>query len=209
MRIGWLARWYRPIEYAAFGRALERRRFAFLHRLAAARRILILGEGDGRALERLLAIAPNAHCDVVEISPEMIAVARRRIKHPDRVTFLCEDSRTVQWPPAYYDAIVTLFFLDCFTREDADTLIRSLARTLTPGGMWLISEFAIPQRGWQRIHARVWILIMYRFFRLTTGLQTRALPPIEDLMRKAGMERINHEEERAGLMISEVWRKPD
>jgi hypothetical protein len=49
---------------------------------------------------------------------------------------------------------------------------------------------------------------MYRFFRVTTGLQARSLPPIEDLMRKAGMERIDYEEERAGLIISEVWRKP-
>jgi len=36
MKIGYLAPWYRWIEYAAFGRALERRRFAFLDCLAAA-----------------------------------------------------------------------------------------------------------------------------------------------------------------------------
>ena len=52
MKIGRLARWYRWIEYAAFGRVLERRRFAFLPHIASARHMLILGEGDGRTLER-------------------------------------------------------------------------------------------------------------------------------------------------------------
>jgi ubiquinone/menaquinone biosynthesis C-methylase UbiE len=206
--IGRLGRWYRSLEYAAFGRALERRRFAFLHRLAGARQILILGEGDGRALKRLLAIAPDAHCDVVEISSEMIALAQRRIGCSDRVTFLCSDARAFEWPTSHYDAIVTLFFLDCFTPSDAHALIRSLVGALIPGGAWLIGEFAIPESGWRRLHARIWIWTMYRFFRLATCLQTTFLPPIEDLMRKAGMERIEYEKERAGLMISEVWIKP-
>ncbi len=45
-----IARWYRWIEYAGFGRALERRREAFLDDVSDARRVLALGDGDGRAL---------------------------------------------------------------------------------------------------------------------------------------------------------------
>ena len=45
---------YRWLEYAAFGLALENARFDFLSHAAAARRVLILGEGDGRFLARLL-----------------------------------------------------------------------------------------------------------------------------------------------------------
>ena len=45
---------YRWLEYAAFGLALEHARFDFLSHAAAARRVLILGEGDGRFLARLL-----------------------------------------------------------------------------------------------------------------------------------------------------------
>lgn len=73
-----VARWYQWIEYAAFGRALERRRFVFLNRLADARRILILGEGDGRCLERQLVTAPIADIDIVDSSARMIAIARKR-----------------------------------------------------------------------------------------------------------------------------------
>jgi SAM-dependent methyltransferase len=206
MRIGRLAWWYRWIEYAAFGRTLERRRFAFLPRLAAARRILVLGEGDGRSLSRLLKLAPLADFDVVEISPEMIALARQRTGNSARVNFFCQDARTANWPAAQYDGIVTHFFLDCFVEGDARQVIRRLKNTLTPDGIWLMSEFAVPDQGWRHLHARIWIGTMYRFFGIATGLSARALPPIERLMHEAGMTRTDQEKGRAGLMVSEVWR---
>jgi SAM-dependent methyltransferase len=207
MTIGRLAPWYRWIEYAAFGGALERRRFAFLPRLADARRVLILGEGDGRTLAGLLKISPIAHFDVVELSPEMIGIAQQRSRSSERVTFHCLDARRATWPAGYFDALVTCFFLDCFTEDDASRLIQGLADVLAPGGVWLICEFAIPDDGWRRVHAQFWIWTMYRFFRATTGLSTAALPPIERLMREAGLERVEREKTRGGMMVSELWRR--
>ena len=85
-----LAAWYRWIEYAAFGRALERSRFEFLNRLAGARRILILGEGDGRTLSSLSRVAGEARIDLVELSAGMIALARADVgsQVADRVRFV-------------------------------------------------------------------------------------------------------------------------
>lgn len=207
MRIGRLARCYRWIEYAAFGRALERIRFVHLDRLRTARRVLILGEGDGRALERLLTIAPAAHFDVYDVSPEMIALAEARSRNQDRVRFKCADARSVVWPTEHYDAIVTQFFLDCFTENEARTLVDRLAATLAPSGKWLIADFAIPSSGWRRIHAQLWIRTMYLFFGLTTGLKARNLPPFQALLNEAGLHPIEHASARAGLMDSTVWSR--
>ncbi len=207
MQIGRLAPWYRWIEYLAFGRALERRRFAFLPRLADARRVLILGEGDGRTVARLLQIAPRAQFDVVELSPEMIALARVRVGDSWRVNFHQGDARGQRWPAASHDAVITNFFLDCFTDAELAPLIRDLATALAPGGIWIVGEFAIPPRGWRRVHARIWIWTMYRFFGITTGLRARKLPTIERAMREAGLTRVEQQSERAGLVVSEVWRR--
>ncbi len=201
MTVGRLAPWYRWIEYAAFGRALEQRRFAFLDRLKAAKSILIFGEGDGRALATLLTIAPQARMDVIELSPDMIALARQRAAG---VRFRCQDARTVELPAMHYDAVLTMFFLDCFTETDARLLIDRIAAALKPGGLWLVSEFAIPCAGWRRLHASVWIRVMYRFFRVATGLRAQQLPPIDHLLATAGMQRAERQETRAGMLYSEV-----
>ncbi len=205
MKIGRFAPYYRAVEYCAFGRALERCRFAFLHRVTAAKKILILGEGDGRVLSRLLALAPQAQIDVIEISPEMIALARRRTGYSDRIRFLCRDARTAELPTDCYDVVLTLFFLDCFPEHEARRLIRQIAGALRPEAVWLISEFAIPNRGWRKWHARIWIGAMYLFFRAAAGLTVRDLPPIGKLLAEAGMYAVERETARAGLMTSEVY----
>ncbi len=209
-----LARWYRWIEYAAFGGALERSRFAFLDRLSQARRILILGEGDGRALQRLLELnrRNDVEIHVVERSAEMIALARRRIVSAPQVRFLQQDaiaSGTV-WQAAHYDAAVTQFFLDCCSEAEARDVIGRVNEALTPGAIWLVTDFAVPEdRGrLARLHARVWLRAMYWFFGATTGLQTQKLPPMTRLLEEAGLQRTECQEDRAGLIRSEVWQRP-
>jgi len=205
MRIGRLAPFYRWIEYCAFGWALERRRFAFLDRVAGARHVLILGEGDGRVLSKLLSLAPHAHFDVVEISPEMIELARRRTGDSARISFVCQDARTIGLAPDKYDAVLTMFFLDCFSERDSRRLIRKVAEAMKPGGVWLHSEFAIPDHGWRRWHAVIWIATMYLFFRAATGLKVRRLPPIRKLLAEAGLCPTARKDARAGLIVSEVY----
>lgn len=202
-----LARWYRPLEFLAFGPALERSRFAYLHRLAGARRVLILGEGDGRALERLLQIAPAAEVDVVESSGAMIALARRKIKANPRVRFRQEDALSAVLLPGHYDAVVTLYFLDCFTETGARTMVQKIAEALADGGVWLFADFSIPEGGWRRWHAAVWVWVMYRFFRITTQLGPQRLPPFQRLFGEAGMVPVALSEQRWGLIASAVLEK--
>jgi len=200
MDVDRLARWYRWIEYAAFGRALERARFAFLDRLADARRVLVLGEGDGRALQQMLAIATEARFDVVEASAEMIGLARERVGDSERVRFFRQDALAGALPERGYDAVVTFFFLDCFTEGELRELLSRIAGRLAPGAIWLMSDFTT-EAGW---HARAWIWLMYRFFNITTGLRARALPPIEKLLSEIGMRRTNVQQRRWGMIVSEV-----
>jgi len=137
----------------------------------------------------------------------MIALARGRVVDSSRVHFQQAAARMHRWLAGAYDGIVTNFFLDCFTDEDLAPLVRRLGEALAPEGVWIVGEFAIPARGWRRIHARVWIWTMYRFFGITTGLRAQQLPAIERRMCEAGMMRVERQSERAGLMVSEVWRR--
>jgi ubiquinone/menaquinone biosynthesis C-methylase UbiE len=207
-----LAGIYRALERMAFGRDLERARFAWLDRLRDGRSILLLGEGDGRALVRLLALAPEARIHYVDASPAMRARAERRPEvraAAGRVTFETADAQTCPLPPAAYDAVATLFFLDCFTADHVAALVARVGPALRPGARWLFADFVLPPRGWARLRARLWLRTLYAFFRLTTGLEATALPPSEEILAAAGWEPRESREFQGGLLRSAVYERKE
>ncbi len=211
MNAGRLARTYRWLEYAAFGRLLERCRFAHLPQMTPARRVLILGEGDGRFLARFLATNRNAHVDVVESSPRMIAMARSRLSGSDarRVRFLAQDARAFHSPSSAYDLVVVHFFFDCLEEEELRRLVGKLHSVLTPDALFVISEFHAPGNGFARWHALAWIRVMYLFFRWTTGLAVQQIPPYEATLAGVGFVLRNRMEWRWGLVRAEVFARSD
>jgi ubiquinone/menaquinone biosynthesis C-methylase UbiE len=202
-----LARCYRVLEYLALGRDLERARFSLLPHLKDCRHILILGEGDGRCLERLIAIAPDAQIDCLDISAVMLARTKERLREtPHHVNFQPADILATELPPQHYDAVITCFFLDCFTNEQASKIISKISRSLRPTALWLWADFTLPDRGLSRIRAKIWLAILYTFFRWQTNLQTCELPESEALIHKHGFQRVAQATFQWGLLRSSVYR---
>jgi ubiquinone/menaquinone biosynthesis C-methylase UbiE len=197
---------YEWLENAAFNGLLQRMRVHFLERAAAARRVLLLGEGNGRFLAECLRVCPRAEVEVVDSSEEMIAQARRRIGATTRVRFIHLDVLSPELSCTSYDVIATHFFLDCLRQEEVNQLAMAVSRILAPDGLWLVSEFAVPRRGWRRIRARLWLAVLYRFFRLTTGLEARRLPDYRSALLRAGLTCESRVERSAGFVTSEIWR---
>ena len=171
---------YRWIEYAAFGPTLEKARLDFLPYAEAARQVLILGEGDGRFLARLLEVNFQASVVVVEASFNMIRLAQQRVHAIDqsRVVFQQIDAAAQPLPAGQFDLAVSHFFLDVFDCHQAAALISNLSSRLSQGALWLLSEFQEPETGLRRLYARAWLRTMYAFFSLATGLRVSKLPPI-------------------------------
>jgi ubiquinone/menaquinone biosynthesis C-methylase UbiE len=190
-----IARWYRWLEYAGFGRALEHRREIFLTDVASARRVLVLGDGDGRALAALLAAAPNAQIDYVDVSAHMLQLACQRAGSV-RVAYHHGDALTTPLPAAEYDLIVTHFFLDCFEEEDQARLVARVARAAMPQARWLVSEFRKPG---------LLVDLLYLFFRAATGLKTRRLVDHHPLFQRSGFRLARSESAWRGLLASELW----
>jgi SAM-dependent methyltransferase len=204
-----LARPYRALEFLAFGRDLERARFAHLGRLASSRDILLLGEGDGRCAARLAAIAPLARILCVESSPAMIRRASARIAPSDapRVTFLCADARSLAPGPGAFDAVATLFFLDCLDAAGAAELISRVGHGLRPGATWLFADFVLPPRGAARLRARAWLAVLYAFFRVAAGLRVSELPPSEEILLREGWRRESCADFQGGLVRSAAYTR--
>jgi ubiquinone/menaquinone biosynthesis C-methylase UbiE len=204
-----LARVYQWMERLSFGGALERARFAHITALAECRDILLLGDGDGRFLKRLLKTAPTSRIRSVDASAEMLKIAAARIDPADkaRVTFECADAMAVKLPTSAYDGVATLFFLDCFADDEAATLIGRMANSLKSGGTWLFADFAIPERGLPRVGARAVTAGLYAFFRLSTGIAARHLPDSEALIARAGCVPVASASSVFGLLRSVAFRR--
>jgi ubiquinone/menaquinone biosynthesis C-methylase UbiE len=217
MNCDFIARWYRWLEYCGFGGALERRRFAFLPDVAdSTRDVLVLGEGDGRFLAKFVAPrkppsnhrettvrSPCLSVDYVDLSAAMLDLARRRAG-TDCVTYHHSDALTISLPAAHYDLVVTHFFLDCLSEDQAKSLVEKITRSARPNARWLISEFREPAAWAYGI-----VQILYLFFRITTGLRTRRLIDHHPLLNRAGFVLVKEETERFGLLASELWRFGD
>jgi SAM-dependent methyltransferase len=203
---------YRAMEYLSFGRVLERCRFFYLPRLSNARRALVLGDGDGRFLARLLAANPQLHADAIDASPAMLRLlesraARAGARH--RVSTHCADARAFA-PANTYDLVVTHFFLDCLAPAEVVSLIARLRPHLVPGARWLVSEFQVPthNRACAWIARRI-IASLYAAFRLLTGLRVSQIPPWQDFLSCAGFARQACRLWLGGLLVSELWQATD
>ena len=200
-----VARWYRWLEYSAFWSTLEQCRFTLLPELVDAHRVLILGEGDGRFLQKFLTGNEHAQIDVVDASPAMLKLAHSRVSEEqlDRVRFHQTDVRYWSFPKAEYDTIVTCFFLDCFTQDTLVDLLPRIAKSAKPGAQWLLAEFADAST----LRTRIWLSALYAFFRVTTNLEASRLAPLSELLSEEKWERKHRQKFSGGLMTAELWQK--
>jgi SAM-dependent methyltransferase len=195
-----IARWYRWLEYLGFGRALVERCEAFLSDVADARRVLALGDGDGRALAALrkammASATPVTHIDYVDISAKMLELARVRAG-TDLIAYHCDDALTCPLPDAAYDLIVTHFFLDCFDEKCLELLAARVAHAAAPHARWIISEFR---------RSGLLVRCLYLFFGLSTGLRTRCLVDHHPVLTRYGFRLSRSETTWGGLLASELW----
>ncbi|WP_158750160.1 trans-aconitate 2-methyltransferase [Acidobacterium sp. S8] len=204
-----LARPYRWLEYLTFGPALERCRFHFLPNLTRARHALMLGDGDGRFLRRLLEANPQLHADVADISPTMLALLNERLDPGmrRRVTLHQADLRSWEPPGRGYDLVVTHFFLDCLFEEELAALIESIQPKLVSGALWVVSEFARPRGGVRARLSGAVISMLYGMFGLLTGLTVRSLPDHSAALKQAGFQCRMERQWLGGLLVSQYWEQ--
>jgi SAM-dependent methyltransferase len=207
-----VARIYRWAEYLSLGPLLVRTRNHFLPQLTHSRRALVLGDGDGRFLARLLAQNPDLHVLAVDTSATMLHLLRERCLRaaPRAAMFRL---RTLQasaldiTPSRDTDLIVTHFFLDCLSQSDVDALTQRLAAHVRPGALWLLSDFAIPSAPLLRALAALYVRSLYLAFRLLTGLRTTWLPDPQAALSAAGFEPLARHQLLFGLLYTELWQR--
>ncbi|HEY2544660.1 MAG TPA: class I SAM-dependent methyltransferase [Candidatus Acidoferrum sp.] len=212
MNCDFIAPHYQTLEYVSFGRALERRRFAFLSEAKASRKAILCGGGDGRFLARLLGANSAVCVDFVDSSRKMVELADRRISAMGRsfrarVRFHVADLENFHPSQDEYDLIATHFFLDCFTDSEVAALTVRLASWTAPDAQWIVSEFQQPEGWFAGLWTRLVIRALYAAFRIAANLQVAHLPSYESALANAGFRPQRKELALGGLLHSSLWRR--
>ncbi|MEJ1160869.1 class I SAM-dependent methyltransferase [Prosthecomicrobium sp. N25] len=148
------ARWAPVYDFvfgrlALFGRFFDRAREAALaHINTRSGTVLEVGVGTGIALARY---RPQLRVTGIDLSPEMLAVARRRVaaEKLDHVEDLLEmDATRLAFPDAAFDTVAVMFTITVVPHPDS--VMAEVERVLKPGGEAVVISHFAAEGGWRR-----------------------------------------------------------
>ena len=204
-RVAWC---YDALAGLAFGPALKRAQRAALAGLPpGAPHVLILGGGTGWVLLEVLRRRPAATVLYLEASPRMLAraqsrLARHRPAAVPQVGFR-HGTQAALAPGDRFDAVITFFVLDCLAAAEVSPALAQLNAARKPAAPWLLADFRPARRRWRR----ALLALMYAFFRLSTGLRARELPPLRRELARLGLRRTRREVFFGGAVEGAVFQQ--
>jgi tRNA (cmo5U34)-methyltransferase len=189
----WLAR-------LVFGRSIIRSQTIFLDQLKDCRSVLVLGGGTGWWLNELLKKYPYLDITFVDSSSEMIRRAKMKLEFNYRVEFVHSTIEEFQ-NSRKYDGIILYYFLDLFSEENLEAVIKKIEAQASAHSVWLVSDF-VNKKKW---HA-VFLKLMYAFFRLLTGSNSIQLPDWQGELRKAGLVKMQEKDFYRGFILATIYQ---
>jgi ubiquinone/menaquinone biosynthesis C-methylase UbiE len=181
-----VARYYDPLAQIVFGDSIVKAQTHFLDLIEPSSNVLILGGGTGWMLDELNRKQKRINIWYIELSIEMLSMARKRNVSSLKVHFIYGSEKNIP-EDVLFDAVITNFFLDLFTQDKLKAVIDIIHPSLKQNGVWFVSDF-VNGRWWHKI--LLWV--MYRFFKLTAGISASELPQWERVMKRAGYEIYSH-----------------
>jgi ubiquinone/menaquinone biosynthesis C-methylase UbiE len=160
--------------------------------------VLEVAVGTGLNLEHY---PPDVRLTGIELSQEMLAIARRRADDLDRhVELRVGDAEALDFPPSTFDTVVCTFSL-CAIPDHREALAE-MTRVLRPGGVLLLADHVASSVRVLRASQRVleWVTI-------PVGGEHFLRRPIEHV-RAAGFRIEGHDRFAAGVVERLRARKP-
>ncbi|MFN5289983.1 MAG: class I SAM-dependent methyltransferase [Planctomycetia bacterium] len=202
---------YLFLETITFGNQLQKCRTSMISHLTNSKRVLVLGEGNGRFLEAFCKVNPLAEILVIDESPRMLDLAKRRIANANppiyhRIEFRCANVFEILPLSGTFDLIVCNFFLDCFTSSEIGHLLGLFRQMILESGLLVVGDFRKPDSIFGKFIGEFILKIMHVFFEKTAGISATELTDLHAMLLERSFQKAVEKKLFFGFLNSSIWK---
>ncbi len=192
---------YDRLSRLVYGRAMINAQRFLLTFIPSGSKVLIVGGGTGLILEEIAELhAERLKITYVEVASKMIAVAEKRKTGANAVAFINDAIENVRLETDF-DVVITSFLFDNFTQHNFELIFAHIHAALKPGALWLICDFQLTGKWWQRVLLKT----MFLFFRLICNVEASGLPATQKQFESHGYTNTARKTFYGDFIISEVY----
>jgi len=188
-----------------FGKSIRNAQLYFLSDIPKRSNVLILGGGTGWLLEELLKVNPDCNVWYVEASRKMLERTQKKIAtRPTTCVHYIHGTEAFLPQDISFDAVITNFYFDLFSSVSLHKVLNHIVKSMLPHAVLLISDFT-NTNVWRH---RILLMIMYRFFRLVSGIESTHLPDWQNQLKHVGLGEVKSKLFYGGFIKSSVYSMP-
>jgi ubiquinone/menaquinone biosynthesis C-methylase UbiE len=102
--------------------------------------ILEVAVGTGRVFERIVSANKDGKNEGIDLSPDMLNVARKRLRRHSNYTLQVADTYSLPYPDDTFDLVMNSYMFDLLPEEDFSRVLLEFKRVLKPGGRTVITS---------------------------------------------------------------------
>jgi ubiquinone/menaquinone biosynthesis C-methylase UbiE len=202
---------YLFLETITFGNQLQKCRTSMISHLTNSKQVLVLGEGNGRFLEAFCKVNPLAEILVIDESPRMLDLAKRRIANANppinnQIKFRCANVFEILPLSGTFDLIVCNFFLDCFTSSEIGHLLGLFRQMILESGLLVVGDFRKPDSIFGKFIGEFILKIMHVFFEKTAGISATELTDLHAMLLERSFQKAVEKKLFFGFLNSSIWK---
>jgi ubiquinone/menaquinone biosynthesis C-methylase UbiE len=149
--------------------------------------ILEVAVGTGRVFEKIVSLNRNGRNEGLDLSPDMLAVARKHLKGKgSNYSLRVADAYLLPFPDITFDLVVNNYMFDLLPEEDFPSILSEFKRVLKSGGRLVITSMT---RG-RKWYSHTWDRLLHEFPHLLAGCRPISLRADVD---RAGFENVREE----------------
>jgi len=193
---------YDTLARIIFGKAINKSQTCFFKKIDPGSSILIIGGGTGWILDEIAQRQSDGlEIVYVEKSSKMINAARKRLTGLNKVLFVNKAIENSKLDKSF-DIVITSFFFDSLSNSTIDTVFEKLAINLSPGGIWLYSDFINTRKLWHKLL----LGLMYQFFKIVCKIEAGNLPDLALRFKKYNLDLIEEKSFYGNFITGRIYK---